>query len=109
MSQSQKFETDMSDTGAQSGSVSGSALVMLSMGLSHSSKKQYKQLFLILKLWGQYYNGSTRNIHFGIDALEAWMGPFYTYRSEKILRIVKNSHEFLFIHDSCLHSAYSYV
>ena len=36
-----EVETDMADSGAQSGSVSDSALVMLSMGLFPSIKKQY--------------------------------------------------------------------
>ena len=82
-----EVETDLADSGAQSGSVSSSWLVILPMANCHNFPSQrvwagalrlsrvffqlYKKPFSTLKLQDQFYCCFTRNIHFGTDAPEA--------------------------------------
>ena len=108
--QSLEIETDLADSGAQSGSVSCSWLVILQMANCHifpSQRVLYKKPFSTLKLKDQFYCCFRRNIHFGTDGLKHVRAFFYNYH-EKISRIVLNRRGFLLIcAQFVLHSAYS--
>ena len=83
--------TDLADSGAQSGSVSNSRLVILPMANCHNlpshrvrARASRLECSCSLDLQDQFYSCFTRNIHFGTDAPEALWAFFITIVKENL-------------------------